>query len=423
MKEKTSEIVLEIAGLSKQYARNKPNLDLRATLSNSFRKQSQETFWALEDVSFNVQKGDILGIIGKNGSGKSTLLKILSGITKPTSGKVTIQGSIGSILDIGTGFHPDLTGRENVFLSGQLFGLSKKQIVNNIDEIIDFSEIGDFIDTPVKHYSDGMFLRLAFAFFTHFQADLLLFDEVLSVGDIGFQQKCFARIHDIAQQGSTILFVSHSAKELLDICNVFLYLEQGRVKHFGRDPSVLLQYMEETIAATQSSTHASTYTNVHWDNPKTAPGSDLLQMVSIALSSALGEADENLYTDQSLQLDIIFRKLTPAPTLDLVFTISDFLQHEIMACSSHRVHQYYETSEPGIYHTRCWLPANFFNQGTFKLHIFALADRQEICFSLRDALIFKLESRIHYAHTAPNLVNAPIPFAPALQWELSYKSA
>lgn len=418
----STEVVIKVNNLSKRYARTKPEFDFRRSVKNGLFQRSKEWFWALEDVSFEVNRGEILGIIGRNGSGKSTLMRVLCGITKPTQGKVILHGTIGSILDIGAGFHPDFTGRENIFLNGQLFGMNRRQIAARFDEIVEFSEIGQFIDTPVKHYSDGMFLRLAFSFLTHLEADILLFDEVLSVGDLAFQQKCIARIHQIAKNGTTILFVSHNPLELIDICNAFLHLEKGRLKYFEKNASVLVNYIQEVLpmeAQTQATDSQQFILETKWHDLTTAPGNELFRLCSVRLAAAEASADPHLYTDQDLQLEIHFKKLISRHIVDIAFTVGDMLKHEIMACSSHRVHQYFTTESEGDYYTRCTLPGGLFNQGVFRISLIALRDRKEVFYAVREVLVFKLENRILFDHTDRNLVNSPIPLAPALEWKLT----
>src|SRR5438552_2159457 len=185
--------------------------------------------WALRDVSFEVQQGEVVGIIGRNGAGKSTLLKVLSRITEPTSGRITIRGRVGSLLEVGTGFHPELTGRENLFLNGAILGMRRTEIIRKFDEIVAFAEIDKFIDTPVKHYSSGMYMRLAFSVAAHLQPEILLVDEVLAVGDAEFQKKCIGKMGEIAKEGRTVLFVSHNMNAIESLCDRALLLKHGQV--------------------------------------------------------------------------------------------------------------------------------------------------------------------------------------------------
>ena len=190
---------------------------------------TQETLWALKDISFDAQPGEVIGIIGRNGAGKSTLLRILARITKPTSGEIDIYGRLGTLLEIGTGFHPDLTGRENIFLNGTILGMKVREIKRKFDEIVEFSEVGRFLETPLKHYSSGMYLRLAFSIAAHFEPEVLLLDEVIAVGDLGFQQKCFEKMRDVSRQGRTIFLVSHNLSSIQSLCKRVFLLRSGRL--------------------------------------------------------------------------------------------------------------------------------------------------------------------------------------------------
>jgi lipopolysaccharide transport system ATP-binding protein len=205
--------------------------------------RSHETMWALKDVSFEVKRGEALGIIGRNGAGKSTLLKILARITSPTAGRAEVYGRLGSLLEVGTGFHPELTGRENVFLNGAILGMSRREIQTRFDEIVAFAETERFLDTPVKHYSTGMYLRLAFAVAAHFETDILVVDEVLAVGDTAFQQKCLGKMEDVAGHGRTVLFVSHSMAAVTQLCNRALLLDAGVVEAEGSPDEIIARYL------------------------------------------------------------------------------------------------------------------------------------------------------------------------------------
>jgi lipopolysaccharide transport system ATP-binding protein len=227
--------VIKVEALGKRYRR-------RETKRRLFR--SWETFWALRDVSFSVPEGAAFGIIGSNGAGKSTLLKILSRITEPTEGQAEVRGRIGALLEIGTGFHPDLSGRDNVFLNGALLGMRRAEITARFDEIVDFAEVGPFIDTAVKHYSSGMYVRLAFAVAVHLRADILIADEVLAVGDIGFQNKCVAKMHDVVHDGRTVLFVSHNMAMVQKLCNQAILINAGRLVAEGPTSSVVGAYLD-----------------------------------------------------------------------------------------------------------------------------------------------------------------------------------
>ena len=200
---------------------------------NGAKEQDERIFWALKDVSFNIEHGEVVGIIGRNGAGKSTLLKLLARITEPTTGEIRMRGRVGSLLEVGTGFHPELTGRENIFLNGAILGMSRKEIERKFDEIVDFAEIEKFIDTPAKHYSSGMYMRLAFAVAAHLEPEILLVDEVLAVGDIQFQKKCLGKMGEVAKQGRTVLFVSHNMGAVLRLCKRGILLRAGQLDYRG----------------------------------------------------------------------------------------------------------------------------------------------------------------------------------------------
>ena len=245
-----SEIAVSVRGLSKAYIiTHNAEKHTRITealvhrLRNPFQRQEKETFWALKDVEFDIKKGDVVGIIGRNGAGKSTLLKILSRITEPTTGRIALYGRVGSLLEVGTGFHPELTGRENIFLNGAILGMTKREITRQFDAIVDFAGVEQFIDTPVKRYSSGMYIRLAFAVAAHLNLEILVVDEVLAVGDVEFQNKCLGKMKDVAGSGRTVLFVSHQMQAISTLCTRALYMQAGQVNFLGDVSSAIDRYM------------------------------------------------------------------------------------------------------------------------------------------------------------------------------------
>lgn len=251
-----NDVVIRVENLGKRYRIGKrvPYLTLRDALANAaaapFRRraassqpQQDSEIWALKDASFEVRRGEVVGLIGPNGAGKSTLLKILSRVVKPTVGRARLHGRLGSLLEVGTGFHPELTGRENTLLNGAILGMSRRDILRKFDEIVAFSEIGRFIDTPVKYYSSGMYVRLAFSVAAHLEPEILLVDEVLAVGDIAFQKKCLGRIGDVARQGRTVLFVSHNIGAVALLCDSAIVMEQGRIKTIADTQHAIAEYL------------------------------------------------------------------------------------------------------------------------------------------------------------------------------------
>lgn len=247
-------VAIKVENISKKYIikhkesshdtlREKIPAAFKKALSGDFKRPSKEEFWALQDINFEINKGDRIGIIGRNGAGKSTLLKVLSRIVAPTKGRVEIDGRVASLLEVGTGFHGDLSGRENIFLNGAILGMTKKEITSKFDEIVAFSEVEQFLDTPVKRYSSGMYVRLAFAVAAHLDPEILIMDEVLAVGDSAFQKKCLGKMKDVASTGRTILFVSHNMASIQNLCDKCLYLKDGQMVTYGKTEDVIPVYL------------------------------------------------------------------------------------------------------------------------------------------------------------------------------------
>jgi lipopolysaccharide transport system ATP-binding protein len=277
---------------------------LRDSLSGAARRLARgergrhyEEIWALRDVSFDVPEGQVLGIIGKNGAGKSTLLKILTRITTPTSGQVEIRGRVGSLLEVGTGFHPELTGRENVFLNGSVLGMKRQEIQRKYDEIVEFSGVERFIDTPVKRYSSGMSVRLAFAVAAHLEPEILLIDEVLAVGDAEFQRKCLGRMEDLSDSGRTIVFVSHQMQAVAQLCDRAILLEKGSVALDGPSSDVVAWYLQEVGGSTSASV---------WPDPETAPQDEFVRLRSIRVVDERGDTVDAHDVRRPVGIEIAF---------------------------------------------------------------------------------------------------------------------
>jgi lipopolysaccharide transport system ATP-binding protein len=289
-----AEIAIRVEGISKSYeiARSlvrqpyktlqEELIGLPKKLFGGARTETKETFWALDDVTFDVKEGEVVGIIGRNGAGKSTLLKILSRITEPTKGKAEIYGRVGALLEVGTGFHAELTGRENIFLSGAILGMRKQEIARQFDAIVDFAEVEQFIDTPIKRYSSGMYMRLAFAVSAHLEPEILLVDEVLAVGDAAFQKKCLGKMEDVAEQGRTVFFVSHNTQAVRQLCTRGILLERGRVISDGPTDSVLAVYNQRLR---ESRIDADTGIN----NPQNRRGSGAVRFSAVSVEEPDGE--------------------------------------------------------------------------------------------------------------------------------------
>lgn len=274
--------VIKVASVGKEYQLGNIARDsIKDSVRNMFdlKKPIKETFWALKGISFEVKQGEVLGIVGKNGAGKSTLLKVLSRITYPTEGEIIMNGRVASLLEVGTGFHPELSGRENIFLNGSILGMSRKEIKNKFEEIVDFSGVEKFLDTPVKHYSSGMYVRLAFSVAAHLEPEILIIDEVLAVGDAEFQKKCLGKMKDVAGQGRTVLFVSHNMAAVETLCSKAMFLEKGKMKEIGKVSDIIKSYLYTGI-------QASTYYNEIDDaTSREGDGEILLKEISVSASN------------------------------------------------------------------------------------------------------------------------------------------
>ena len=357
-----------------------------------------EEFWALDDVSFQVKEGEVLGIIGRNGAGKSTLLKILSQVTAPTSGEVKIKGRIASLLEVGTGFHPDLTGRENVVLNGSILGMTRGEIRRKFDEIVAFSEIEEFIDTPVKRYSSGMYVRLAFAVAAHLEPEILIVDEVLAVGDAQFQQKCVGKMGQASRDGRTVLFVSHNLAVVSSLCNRALLLEGGRKTSEGLAADVVSAYVQSD---------ATTKGEVTWDGEPNANNGRLRLGRARTLSN--GQVTANVTIDQAVVVQYEFEVLLPE--LDVCTSIHLYDKYGTCVLASGTPSR---VLEGGWYRHSCVFPANFLNDGRYTISILLISDITRFDVSLPEALSFV----VHEVKGREGWLGEVIgSIRPHLQWE------
>ena len=315
-----------------------------------------EVFWALKDVSFEVKRGEVLGVIGRNGAGKSTLLKILSRITEPTKGFVEIRGRVGSLLEVGTGFHPDLTGRENTYLNGTIMGMKKREIDRRFDEIVDFAEVEKFIDTPVKHYSSGMYTRLAFAVAAHLTPEILIIDEVLAVGDSEFQKKCMGKMGDISKEGRTVLFVSHNITAVTKLCNSGIFLNQGRINMAGKVSDCIDNYMQSVNSNIES----------QWEG---VDGNEKVKLYHFFAKQSECQ-NNNFLTDKKFTIFIKYEILKDISDLIIgIFILSS--QGEKLAYTriDDCVGDPVSYSSKGLHTVQLIIPANMFAQGEFLLNL------------------------------------------------------
>jgi lipopolysaccharide transport system ATP-binding protein len=318
------------------------------------QRLSGQNFWALKDVSFEVQPGEVVGIIGRNGAGKSTLLKILSRITEPTSGTIELRGRVGSLLEVGTGFHPELTGRENVYMNGSILGMSHREIQRKFDEIVAFAEIEDFLDTPVKRYSSGMYVRLAFAVAAHLEPEILIVDEVLAVGDGSFQKKCLNKMEDVGRHGRTVLFVSHNMPAVTRLCQRAILLNHGKVVEDGRAAHVATRY----LTGEQGST-----AHRKWTDEKRAPQNDIARLLSVRIVDTEGRTCDTLDIRNAVGLEMTWRALVPGHHLAPNFHVYND-QGVCVFIVNDQDPTWRHTARPaGLYVSTAWIPGNFLSEG------------------------------------------------------------
>lgn len=314
----------------------------------------QQPFWALKDVSFEVKPGEVVGIIGRNGAGKSTLLKILSRITEPTEGRAILHGRVSSLLEVGTGFHPELTGRDNVYLSGSLLGMKKAEIDAKFDEIVAFAEIERFIDTPVKRYSSGMFVRLAFAVAAHLEPEILILDEVLAVGDSRFQKKCLSKMEDVGRHGRTILFVSHSMPAVARICKRAILLEEGVVRMDGPAHYVIATYMGSDVGSSAER---------EWLDSATAPQGEVVRLRSVRVRTDDGTVTDAIDIRQPFGIDMEYEVKEGGHVLQPFFRFTNE-ENVCLFCPPDLDPAWRGRPRPaGRYTTTVWLPGNLFAEG------------------------------------------------------------
>lgn len=334
--------------------RGKPNPLLRIGETDHGNRDGEE-LWALKDVSFKVEQGEVLGIIGRNGAGKSTLLKILSRVTAPTSGKIKVKGRIASLLEVGTGFHPDLTGRENTYLNGAILGMDRNEITRKFDEIVDFAGVEQFIDTPVKRYSSGMYVRLAFAVAAYLEPEILIIDEVLAVGDAEFQKKCLGKMGEVAKEGRTVLFVSHNMSAINSLCNTALYIGKGKLISSGSTREVIGKYLNEFDT---SNTFDLTLQNI---------GDQFARLLRVRFIDDTHTTVDHLCVDKTFGVEIIYEIIEdnihkPVPNIFLQTKNNEGVFQSIETRKT-------EIFKKGTYKSIVWIPENLLNNEAYKLTI------------------------------------------------------
>lgn len=428
-----SDTVISVEGLSKSYlvghqsARGEGYETLRDSVTRGVRRFGRtaldivrgrqiiqgdevEEFWALRDLSFEVKRGEVLGVIGRNGAGKSTLLKILSRITEPTKGRVVINGRVASLLEVGTGFHPELTGRENIFLNGAILGMSRKEIKARFDEIVEFAEIAEFLDTPVKRYSSGMYVRLAFAVAAHLEPEILIIDEVLAVGDQAFQKRCLGKMQNVAQSGRTVIFVSHQLSAITTLCDNGLLLSKGQIADRGPTSKVLETYLNQNQLERGE---------VTWP-AEAAPASEMVRLNAVRVSVG-GRIAADVPSSAKITLEMEYDVLRPGAVLAQSFHLLDQFGDVILAtsnmpsaCTSSR--NLCGSPHPaGRFVSRCELPENFLNDKSYRISAFITSNYSVIEVSALECLGFRVyddgQMRAEYKGTWIGVIR------PRLAWD------
>ncbi len=411
---------IQVRGISKRYkigAAQERADTLRDVITSRLHRIGQrrerradDIIWALKDVSFDVKKGQALGIIGRNGAGKSTLLKILSRVTDPTEGYGELRGRVGSLLEVGTGFHPELTGRENIFLNGAILGMTRKEIEARFDEIVDFSEVGQFIDTPVKRYSSGMYLRLAFAVAAHLEPEILVVDEVLAVGDADFQRKCLGKMGDVAQQGRTVLFVSHNMSAILRLTEESIVLDKGKILLRAPSGEAVDFYLNHGMDKVGER---------YWEEDEVPASAAPFRPLAIRVRDKNGNISDSLRSVEPITIEIEYQLSEEVTGLRVgyylmttrgepVFTSFDTDDTDLFNA--------YPARPKGTYTSRCVIPPNLLNEGRFVLGINASSYHIRRYFQDEQALTFSVDASGAPGTQWPE--PRPGSLRPALAWSI-----
>jgi len=375
---------------------------------NDTGQAGSEYVWALKDIDLEVKQGEILGIIGRNGAGKSTLLKLLSRVTGPTRGEIHINGRIASLLEVGTGFHPELTGLENIYLNGTILGMSRAEIRAKLDEIVEFSGCANYIDTPVKRYSSGMYVRLAFAVAAHLEPDILIVDEVLAVGDAEFQAKCLGKMKDVSQNsGRTVLFVSHNMGSIRRLCPNSLLLDRGVVKAIGHTEDVIATYLSSGLQVQRK---------LEWENGEN-PRCDEIVLLQVEISGEKFGVRSHLETSNELYIYVEYRVLREIQNLRVCLTVVSSDDTEIFSTSDYDFQPEGVKRIAGVYKSICKIPANLFNLGQYTAKIdFEIPRERNLISDQRVSFSFDVLS---HNQLGPILAAKPPGLLhPKLEWEI-----
>lgn len=445
-----AEPVIIVKNLSKKFpfnaaARTSFKEDILSKAKRFFKKKEHANqaryFWALKDISFELERGDVLGIIGKNGSGKSTLLKILSQITPPTTGSIICKGKVSSILEIGTGFHTDLSGRENIFLNGALLGLKKDEIAAKYEDIVAFSGIEAFIDLPVKHYSSGMYLRLAFSIAFHIDVDILLLDEIISVGDAEFNFKSAKKVQNLINNGVTVIFVSHSMNEIFHLCTKCMLLDKGKIVRYGQPGEIITEHLDASFGINQT---AKTEVNkgegddvseqlslqsdmqlrsgyISWENEEEAPGNEIVRLQSVQVKALHKTASDKIYMKDDILIEIKYWKLQADNNLHTTLNLFDRMHNNVFSSSSgfalaqEADFEQYALST-GFFKTSCHIPGNLLNHGLYFINFSITKDQREVILNYHDSVDFRVF--LNPEEEGAPWIDTPFALRPLFDWKL-----
>ena len=382
----------------------------KALIGKSDRRANKNFVWALDDVSFDLEEGKVLGIVGRNGAGKSTLLKILSRVTEPTRGTVTVRGRVGSLLEVGTGFHPELTGRENIYMNGAILGMKRAEIDSKFDEIVDFSEVTQFIDTPVKRYSSGMYLRLAFAVAAHLEPEILVVDEVLAVGDAEFQRKCLGKMGDVAQQGRTVLFVSHNMSAILRLTSEAIVLNKGKL--IMRAPTQ--QAVDFYLSSGQAEAGERT-----WEADEIPSSAAPFTPVRLTVRDERGKVVDTIRSTEPVTLEFEYKLSAPVTGLRVGLYLSTMRGEYVLTSfdtDEPALFEKFSSRNAGNYISRAILPADIFNEGRYSVGVNASSFGVRRYFMDENALAFNVDISGAPGTQWPEPRVGPI--RPRLEWKI-----
>jgi lipopolysaccharide transport system ATP-binding protein len=374
------------------------------------KREALEEFWALRDINLEIKQGEVLGIIGRNGAGKSTLLKILSRITEPTTGRIRLQGRVSSLLEVGTGFHAELTGRENIFLNGAILGMSRAEIIRKFDEIVAFSGVEKFLDTPVKRYSSGMYVRLAFAVAAHLEPEILIVDEVLAVGDAEFQKKCLDKMDAVGQSGRTILFVSHNMQAITRLCSRAVLLNEGRVKLDGAPSQVANAYLRSGITTTAAR---------EWPDVAAAPGDHVARLCAVRVRSESGEVIDVVDIRKPVGIELEYEVLLPDYAFLVHFSVLNQEGMHLFVAVDIDPAWRGRRRPAGRYISTGWIPGNLLAEGLVSVRAVVMSWDPEVVHAVaEDAVAFRVLDDLTAADTARGDYGKAMPglVRPLLRW-------